>query len=183
MANPKTAAAKSTAPVTGVVDGANLPDFDQWDDIQIGFSPYFHPKTGSFIYAQIVGKDSRDPKFVRYQFKALTATVCRRGPANDDENEGEVGETVIVQPGECFSMSVYYSLADEFDYQLWYSATTGQHVPVQVMAMKKTKTKNDRTVWNFRMRAEPSVTPALNAKRDEWRALKSDGPSRPQLES
>lgn len=186
MASSKSSPAPAnTAPVvSGVVAGAaNSPDFDQWDDVQIGFAPYFHPMKGSFIVAAIIGKDARDPKFVRYQFKALQDTMCRRGPANDDAEEGDVGEDVLVKAGDTFSMSVYYSLSDEFDLHLWASAKSQQPIPVRVECSHKTKTKNDRQVWNFKMKIPKTATALLQPLRDEWRQLKNgDVAARPQLE-
>lgn len=187
MATPKASTAPSSAaasPVkSGVLPGQDLPDFSTWDDVQIGFAPYYHPTKGSAMMAEIVGKDSRDPKFVRYQFRALADTLCRRGPANDDESEGAVGEEVIVKAGDVFSMSVYFSLCDEFDLHLWASAETGQRLPVRIEALNKVKTKNDRTVWNFKMKVPPEVTKILQPMRDQWRALKSGAATtRPELQ-
>ncbi len=151
----------------------DVPDFDKWTDLQIGFAPYWHPKVGGWIFGQLIGKDSRDPEFVRYQFKALKDTECRRGPSNENEGEGPTGESVLVKKGETFSMSVYYSLADEFDYHLFYASKTGNAVPVRIEAIKKVPTKK-YVVWNFRAQVSPDTAQQLNQNRDEWRRLKSD---------
>jgi len=188
MANAKTVAASSAGTIVksgAILSGADLPNFAEWDEVQIGFAPYFHPEKGSTVVGFLVGKDARDPKFVRYQMKALVDTMCRRGPANEDAEEGAVGEDVLVKKGDFFSMSVYYSLADQFDCLIWASAKTGQEFPIKVEAVNKTKTKNDRTVWNFKMHTPKEVTKTLAPLRDEWRKLVNgiETPTRPQLET
>ncbi len=178
----------SAAPVNTIntvgVAGEVLPDFDKWSDLQIGFSPYWHPREGEFIYGSLIAIDARNPKFIRFQFKAGKTTECRRGPANEDEKAGAVGEQVTVKPGETFSVSVYYSLVEEFKYHNFFRVKTGKEVPIRVDALKKTKTANaeGRMVWNFRVRAEDSMKAELEVHRSEYRALMAaEDAERPQL--
>ncbi len=188
MATANKSAAEKPAPTLNMTGKAGevMPDFDKWTDLQIGFAPYWHPKAGEWIYAELIAIDARDPQFIRFQFKSLKTMECRRGPANEDESAGAVGEVVTVNPGETFSVSVYYSLMDEFRFHNYYRNKTGQPVPIRVDALKKVKTasKEGRMVWNFRVRTTDEIRAALEPFRDDYRALMAgDDTERPQLDN
>jgi hypothetical protein len=164
--------AKNTAQVTSSSPEQvrELPPFDQWTELQIGFAPYWEPTVGGSFVGEIIAIDARDPAFVRCQFRALTPVKCRRGPANDDLQMGPVGEDVIIDTDETFSMSVYHSLAEELQFQADYRAKTAKPVPIKVTAVRKSKTKNDRLVWNFKVTTPKAVAAELNAYRSSYKA-------------
>lgn len=179
---------KNPAPNKGTQAKANeeeLPDFSKWTPLQIGFAPYWHPEPGKRFFGEIVQRDDRDPEFVRYLVKTHKTEECRRGPNNDDTAKGAVGEKVIVNKGDTFSISVYYSLADEFDFHLFFAEKTGRHVPILVEALKTVKTKGGQDVWQWRVLVSPEDKQALDGRRDEYRRFKTgegDG-GRPELEA
>lgn len=182
MANaPKNAAAPAVNMGKGPA-GEDLPDFDKWDDIQIGFAPYWNAEAGAWCFAEVIAKDERNPEFVRYLMLAHTDTKCSRGPKDPETHKAE--EDVVVKKGECFSVSLFYSLSRELDYQL-YLRTKGHNVPVRVEAKKQTKTSTaGRTVWQWSVKNDPVHTPILNQYRGEYAALAGEGTAaRPQLEA
>ncbi len=157
--------------------GENLPDFDKWDKIQIGFAPYWHAEEMKFCYGEVIAKDARDPDFIRYLILAHADHDCRRGPQ-------ETGEEVKVRKGECFSISSWHSLSQELDYQLFLKEKGHEGIAVRILAEKKVPTSNaGRTVWQFDVRNDPKHTPMLNKHRGEYQRLVAGGEDRPQLGS
>lgn len=162
-----------------------LPDFSTWTPLQIGFAPYWHPEPGKKFYGELIARDERDPEFTRYLVRTLRTETCRRGPNNDDTEKGAIGEEVIVNKGDTFSISVYFSLAEEFNFHLYYADKTGNHVPILVEAEKKVRTKKGQDVWLWKVLCEPTVKKQLDGKRDDYRRFVTgtDEENRPELES
>lgn len=160
------------------MDGAadSLPDFSTWTPHQIGFAPYWRPQNpNDWCYMKIVAKDVRNPEFIRFLCTALKHTKCRRGPGNNNADEGPVGEEVEVKPGDSFSISVYYSLAEEFDFFNYLRMIHGLDVPMKLTAVKKTATKHvdGRKVWNWELLSDPVKRPAIEEHRDEFLKLQA----------
>ena len=178
--------AKQTAPKVEEMEVENpvmlkgMPDFDKWTDEQIGFAPYWKPQEGKWFYGAPVAVDMRDPKFVRYQFLAGADIPCQRGPGDEDSDRHE---KVTVKEGQRFSLSVYYSLRDAFDEYLQFSSETGKPVFVRVDAVRTVPTSNHKTVWEFRVRVEPTIGKQLAAWRMANPSKQLAGAERPQLES
>ena len=190
MANAPNNQRKATvnpAPTAHVAKDSDLPDFTKWSALQIGYAPYWHPEAGKKFYGEIIAKDERDPEFVRYQIRNMKSQEsCRRGPNNDDTSKGAIGEEVAVPKGESFSISVYYALAEEFDYHLFYAQKTGRHVPLLVEALKTVKTKAGQDCWQWRALVSPEDKRLLDGHRDEYRRLRNgetNETDRPSLES
>jgi len=132
-----------------------LPDFSTWSEEQIGFAPYWSPAPGKWFYAVPTAIDTRDPDFVRYLFRALAPIECQRGPKDD-------AESVLVGPGEYFSMSVYYALEQNINFYL----ESGIFPPLHVTSTKEVKTKTvGQTVWQFRVKVSPETRALLDAAR------------------
>jgi hypothetical protein len=166
--------------------GEELPDFSSWSPLQIGFAPYWHPEVGRSFFGKLIARDDRDPAFVRFLVQSLRTEKCHRGPRLGEDGQ-PAGEDVIVSKGETFSISVYHSLAEEFNFHLFYGERTGEGVPVYVTAKKKTKTqKEGRTVWNWEVKCEPSVKAQLQGHRADYRTFLTTGEApaeRPQLDA
>jgi len=184
MANtttPKNATNRAPGAKAAVKD--DLPNFDDWQERQVGFSPYWTPTVGDWCFGQVIARDDRNPDFVRYLFKAYKDMECRTGPNNDNAEEGPTGEEAPVKKGETFTMSVYHSLSDEFDFQLWLQKKAGIDIPIRVDALKKVATKTEgRKVWKFRVRCSPEHKALLDSKMSEWKRLLEGGEERPALE-
>jgi hypothetical protein len=164
--------------------GEDLPDFDKWDKIQTGFAPYWWPEVGKWCFGRVVAKDIRNPDHIRYLMIAGAEHDCRRGPKNEDEKAGAVGEAVVVKKGDTFSFSAPYSLADEMDFHLWLLANEQTEINIRVLAEKKTKTNHpsgSRFVWHLDVRNDPEFTPLLNSHRPKFLQLKGGGEDRPQI--
>lgn len=166
------ASAKDTAAKTIVLDPN---DYSKWSPIQIGFAPYWHPTEGAACVGSVIEKDDRNPNFVRYLLKAYAKLECKRGPR-------ETGQSVVVEAGETFSMGVFSSMIDEFDFHLYMQKVAKQDIPVRIEAVNKTPTstpvdENDpegekRQVWNWKMFTPPEKKKILDSKRDDYRRLK-----------
>lgn len=158
MANPtnvKAADVKNTAPKF------EIPDFSKWEKEQVGFAPYWQPEPGQSIYGAPVQRDERDPDFVRYLVRAYMPIKCCRGPE-------DAREEVTVQPGELFTVSVYSSLAEPFNFLLENFVAAGKEIPMYLKAEKQVKTKKaGQTCWTWDMRFAPEVKKLVHAKRFE----------------
>lgn len=149
---------------------------------QIGFAPYWtpyvvcsecgdrlaekqpscpkHPTApllGSKAIGVLLNRDPRDPNFVRWVFQAKTRLICHRGPQEDDE-------TVIVQPGEFFSMSEYAGLRDALPLYL------GCTVLIKVLHKRElppspTSGGKPRTFWEFSLGVDETVAKLMNDRR------------------
>ncbi len=152
----------------------DLPDFSKWTAHQIGFAPYWRAsKPGDWCYMKVVNIDVRNLDFIRYQCTAMKDTECRRGPGNDDEKEGLVGEVVTVQKGEAFTISVYHSLREEFDFFRYLRKDHDIDVPMRLTAVKKVPTKHPdgRKVWNWELLSDPAERKKIEAHRDTFLKL------------
>lgn len=186
MANtttPKNATNKAPVGGSKAAVSADLPDFDKWDDRQIGFAPYWAPEVGDWCYARVIARDDRNPNFVRYLLKAYKDTECRTGPKLS-------GEPRIIRKGETFSMSVFTSLVDEFDFHVWLNKKAAdKEIPIRIDAVRKTETATideetgeKRKVWNWRVRVAPEHRLFLDKMMTEWKRLLEGGEERPALE-
>lgn len=139
-------------------NGANGSNQTQWVDEQIGFAPYWKPEPGKVFIARPVSIDERDPEFVRYQMQCEQVAIeCQRGPADG-------AETVTVNPGEQFSLSVYTQLAGVFNFYM----ESGIYPVCRVEALKEQKTsKPGQTVWMFKLQVTPADKARLEAARKE----------------
>jgi len=136
-------------------------DTSNWVDEQVGFSPYWNPDNDKFFIGAVSARDERDPEFIRYLIKAAVDTECKRG---SDEN----AEDVLVKAGEFFTVSVYYSLRDLFDFYL----ESGLRPFIKVTALKEVKTKNKNTCWTWRVQISPKDKAVVEKKRIELTAAK-----------
>lgn len=171
-ADPKNAKAPPTAP-----EAFELPNFDEWEKEQVGFAPYWSPDTDKWFYGSVQARDERDPEFVRYLCKALMPMTVQRGPAED-------AEKIDIKPGEYFSISVYYSLAEPFDFILEHFVLKGIEVPMRIKALKSVKTKKvGQTCWTWEMLLPKEMKKALAEKRNELMlARRADAEERAALE-
>lgn len=180
MANAKATAtdpknAKNTAP--GAVDKDGMPSFEGWEEEQVGFAPYWNPEEGKFFYGKVVARDERDPDFMRYLVQALMPHQCKRGAADDAED-------VLVGTNEYFSISVYYSLSEPFDFALENFTAKGDPMPMKVTAIKKVKTKAGQPCWTWKMHLPPEYKKKLQAARELDRLAKAaDAQERAALEA
>lgn len=181
--------AKQTQTSTAPNENKNMgslggdPDFSTWTERQIGFAPYWKPKTGESAFASLVARDDSG-EWTRLQLVAHRDLMCRRGPGNDDETEGATGEEVLVKKGETFSISVYYSLEEEFAYHLYLAGKLGRAIPMLLTATKKTKTGSGNQVWNWKLQVSPEDNSLLMKHQVEYKQLQAGGVSaRPALEN
>lgn len=178
MATPNNtkAAPKNTAPAAA--PAFQMPDFATWEKEQVGFAPYWNPEAGKFIYASVVARDERDPEFKRYLMKTHMPMIAHRGTKEEQES-------IELQPGDMFSISVYYSLAEPFDFMLENFVVVGQEVPMKLTALKEVKTKKaGQTCWTWEMLLPPEWKRKLASKREEIRAaLAHDADERAALEA
>lgn len=177
----KNVSAEDVNGVRNPVIEKGMPDFDKWSDEQIGFAPYWKPDEGKWFFGAPIAIDMRDPKFIRYQFIAGADTPCQRGPSDEED---ERSEAVMVEKGNMFSLSVYYSLREIFDEYLEYGAKTGKPVLVRVDALRTVPTKNQPKCWQFRARVSPEQKKELTTWRQERRKMLSakGNNERPSLE-
>jgi len=139
--------------------------FNFTEEERIGFAPYWNPEAGAYFMAVPVGRDDRDPEFVRILFRALHDILCFRGPA-------DAQEPVIVHAGEEFSTSVYYALKEPFDL---YIDNCDFEVPLRVQALETVKTSNKRDVWRWKVATTPEVKKKLDAVRAKIRMALGSG--------
>jgi len=172
MAKPDTKAAEKNASPGILLEGQEVPDFATWEELQVGFAPYWNPSPGAWFYGQIVEKDERDSDFVRYLVRAGTATACKRGP-------NDAAEEVTVKPGEYFSVSVYYSLRDTFDIFL----ESGFRPFIRVLAVKEVKTKTvGQTCWTWKVNIAPQDKKLFETAKMNLLAQKNDAQEFPPKE-
>jgi len=162
------------ANIAALAVGGKLPDFDKWEEETVGFAPYWNPEEGKWFYARIVERDDRDPEFVRYLFQAGMPTPCARGA-----EDSETFEPVMINTGEYFTISVYFSLQGLFDLYL----ETGHRPYIKVISVKKVPTKKTgRNVWLWKVLSDPKDKRIMNQKRLELKAAQNDA-QEPKLTS
>ena len=144
----------------------DIPNFDtkNWTEEQVGFAPYWEPKKGAKIMAQIIQKDAPEESFVRYLMRAGQDMECSRGAkGEDEEGNKQDAEKVLVKKGEYFTVSVYFSLQGLFEFYL----VSGLKPWMEITAVEKVKTsKPGRTAWQWKVR----VSPEDKRKADQLRA-------------
>jgi len=153
MANPK----NNTA--------MQIPNFENWEEEQVGFAPYWNPEENKWFYAQVVDKDERDPQFVRYLMRAGMDTPCKRGPVDSQDD-------ITVKTGEYFSVSVYFSLQGAFDFYL----ESGIKPYMKVLAINEVKTSTPgRTCWTWKLLVSPDDKKKIQGAREKLRQLSDAG--------
>jgi len=141
------------------VDG--LPDFSKWEEEQVGFAPYWSPAEEKWFLAQVFARDDRDPDFIRYLMRAGMLIPCKRGA-------GEDAEDIAVKPGGFFTISVYTSLRDTFDFYL----ESGIRPFVRIEAIKEVPTKKTgQTCWTWNVKVSPTDKKKLEFARKEKATL------------
>lgn len=149
-------------PVNGNLGDFNLADFESE---QVGFAPYWECTQGAFFLGKIRGIDTRDPEFVRFMCEAVTPTACRRGSKTSDAYE-----EVTVQPGEAFTISVYYQLQGLFTECL----ESGTDPTLLVRALREVPTsKKGQTCWQFDVKIPKEDRKRLHAFRAQQAALQA----------
>jgi hypothetical protein len=143
--NKKTAAA-NPAPMKGAAADGEI-DTSNWEKEETGFAPYWTPAPGKKFLATPMGRDDRDPEFVRYQMRLEQAELeCQSGPKDDPT-------PVIVKKGDTFTVSVYTQLDDKFNEYM----ESGIFPILQCIALKEVKTKTvGQTCWTFDLRVSPT---------------------------
>ncbi len=154
MATPKNDPTKTTA-ITSV---AGAPDASNWEKEETGFAPYWKPLAGKAFFARPIGRDDRDPEFVRYQMKLeQDELACQSGPKEDATD-------VLVKKGDTFTVSVYVQLDDKFNEYM----ECGLFPIVRCEALREAKTsKPGQTCWIFDLRVSPEDKKKLAAFRQE----------------
>lgn len=172
----KASTAKNPAPVAQK-EGAPV-DFSTWEEVQVGFAPYWSPDENKSFVGFVVARDDRDPAFVRYLIQALEDTQCARGPVDG-------AEPILVKKGEFYTVSVYHSLSEPFDFMLENFTAKGDPAPIRMTALKKVKTSTvGQTCWTWKMTMPPDYKKKYLAARDESRrALAADATERKALEA
>ncbi len=151
--------ATNTAPQGGQPQSGG--QFDDWEDEQIGFAPYWNPEPGKSFAGVPDHIDIRDPEFVRVVFRAIVDIECKRGPV-------EGAETVLVKEGELFTVSMYHSMQEPLEFILTHFISKGINFPVRFQALKEVPTKKaGQTCWTWRMQLPPDGKKLMAAKRDE----------------
>jgi len=153
-------------------------EWDAWEEVQVGFAPYWSPEENAFFVGYVVARDDRQPDFVRYLVQAYQDTKCQRGPVDGAED-------VLVKKGEYFTVSVYHALAEPFDFMLANFTAKGDPAPLRMQALKKVKTSTvGQTCWTWKMTMPPDYKKKYLAMRDEERrALAADATERKALEA
>lgn len=165
--------AKNGSAALAEYQSPDIAQFADWSVEQTGFAPYFEPEKGAFFVAYISKADMKDPNFLRYLFQASSMPVkCRRGAKPVDEDAPDTRPVVIVQPGQYFSLSLFFSMVENLNTYLLYQHETGEQVEVLIRFIDKVKTSNNRTVWNVEMRINSKLQPKMNAFRAK---LMADG--------
>jgi hypothetical protein len=153
--------------------------FSDHEREQTSFAPYWKPSVGKWFYGILVEVDTKNPKFIRYQFKALLDTPCQRGPGDESD---EAHEKVMVKAGEIFSVSHYTGLQDILtDYM-----NVNFPVALRVLAERKTKTKDDNDFWHFVATVDKKTKALLTEYRNTKKKAKLGSgkqSERPSLES
>jgi hypothetical protein len=154
MANDKKDPTKSTA----IVPVAGAPDATNWEKEETGFAPYWKPEAKKVFFARPIGRDDRDPDFVRYQMKLeQDELACQSGPKDDATD-------VIVKKGDTFTVSVYVQLDDKFNEYM----ECGLFPIVRCEALREAKTsKPGQTCWIFDLRVSPDDKKKLASYRRE----------------
>jgi hypothetical protein len=148
--------------------GMKVPNFSEKE--QTSFPAYWQPEIGKWFMGVLVGRDSANPKFIRYLFRAILATPCQRG-----SKVAETVENEMVNVGEEFSVSHYSGLAKLLDEYLGLPFPVG----MRIEAIKKTPTKDDNDFWHFDLKLEDGTKKLLTKYRAEKRLAesKSDRPA------
>jgi hypothetical protein len=154
MAATKTAPA-NTAPVN---TPAGAPDATGWIKEETGFAPYWSPEAKKFFFAKCVGRDERDPEFVRYLMEcAQDELPCKSGPKEESVD-------ITVRNGDKFTISVYTQLDNLFNEFM----ESGLFPIMRCEAVKEVKTKTPgQTCWIFDVRVSPEDRKQLSGYRAE----------------
>jgi hypothetical protein len=145
MSNTRNAKPATTAPVNA--SGPGRIDTSDWEDLPIGFDPYWSPEEGKSFIARVVEIDARDPKFIRLRFQAGEDTMCSVGEVDD-------AKPTLVPAGGFFTISVYAGLEREFVFHLQQSVRDGIATPMcKVTAVGQGKVKTGefagKPFWRF----------------------------------
>ena len=158
----------------------DISKFADWAVEQTGFAPYYEPEKGQYFVAYIRKADMKDPNFLRYLFQASCMDVkCRRGAKPVEAAEDPSLDTrpvVIVKPGQYFSLSLFFSMVENLNTYILYASETGEDVEVLIRFVDKSKTSNNRTVWNVEMRIQPAQQVKMNAFRAKLMGSGDGGP-------
>lgn len=132
--------------------GAN-PTIDETDyeEVQIGFAPYFSPSEGAKFKGRLVDADATNPEFIRFTFIAESPTECFRGPSDDQES-------VLVKQGEAFTVSAYA--------QIKFEEYGGMSMIVGFKEKVKTSTAG-RSVWLMSLKLHKDDYKILQARKFE----------------
>jgi hypothetical protein len=128
---------------------------ESWQAEQTGFPPYWRPDGSPGFIGRVIGKqyqEEDEESFARWIISPTYApVVCFRGP-------GEDAEQVVVQPGECFTMSEYSSI-DMKRFQ-------GTEISLCPKNKRKLNNGTGHTLWDWDLRVSPE-SKALMLKRAE----------------
>lgn len=146
MAEKKTSNANANpAPVTTNMATAAP---EGWDDMPMGFPPYWQPEEGKTFRGKVLSVDASDPEFVRFTLVATAPVKCARGPADDQTD-------VNVAVGELFTCSSYVQLPLEhfMGLELW------------AMAMGERPLKGGKTTWDFKVKCSSETKALVEARK------------------
>lgn len=125
---------------------------DGWVEEQTGFPPYWNPELANpgevckRFQGIVIGKDDRDPDFIRFVLKATKTIMCGEGPKDDKAD-------IEVQEGQYFSVSDYVALPLE------------KYIGHEVLVMSVSKRKIDggKSLWKWRLMVSPETRKAIAA--------------------
>jgi hypothetical protein len=161
MAKPTTT--KAAIELVTEPDQVNLVLLQKLDELaknwlveQTGFPPYWRPDGSPGFIGRVIGKqyqEEEDESFTRWIVSpSYSAVLCYRGPT-------EEAETVVVQPGEMFTMSEYSSI------------NLARYQGCEIMLRPKNKRKlnngTGHSLWDWDLRVSPETRELMASKIDE----------------
>jgi hypothetical protein len=174
---------------------AHLPgqvDTSDWEKEDVGFAPFWGPDDvaqddytssgGGFVGAilgfspdELENPDKpfdartnkvRPGRFARWMFRAVQPMMVGKGSV-----KGGTFKEMQIGPGDRFNVSVYSTLDELFRFYLWVYQTTGKDVLVKCVALHKSPTASNNTVWNWEVSNPPDVRALLKEWRPKYDAM------------
>jgi hypothetical protein len=135
--------------------GSTIDDSD-YQEVQVGFAPYFSPSEGAKFHGRLLDADATNPAFIRFTFEALTDLECFTGPADEQDS-------VLVRKGEVFTVSAFA--------QVRFEEYGGMKMIVEFKEKVKTSTVG-RSVWLMGLKLHKDDYAIVQARRHESMAAR-----------